>query len=1538
MRKGKRPPKAKKGKNAQSPAADIALDDKARRKKIRQEAEAKMAEFGDDENAKMTRQGDLAFYSDSKQRQREALRWYPDVLTEMGRWWDATLKADDANEDCRVQKREYASFYARIFAAFNPDGMSPEEIYASFTDDWSRDSQSFSYLSQKRYEDAIFMLADMWCETSEEIEYLDFLTDLYPKVFPDLLIPAADEGEVDDDDDEGEESKGDDGGIDGSVGADDSAGDVATEEDEEVPVIDRGEGGKGAGDDDDDDDDDDDEEEDEFGLTQKERKDLAKRYQEVKAIILAALEVDTAAAAAAAADPLADFRDEMPPKFVRGFPKCRAFVDPDDESGEHVIEVVVQLQDIGNCHYVLLPADSAAPTADEVRGVIIRNGNIVSHLQEPQTGGAVPVARGFLPLDLWPGRMERVFIRGDMLEPDTAYDLYCVAEDLEPPPLTRIQPVPTRTRVVTKPTPAGKEGGDAEKDEEGAEGDKSKEQNSRSRDAIQAEKEAAESSHIFMSLSSDWVDVDLGGGDDDDDDDDYDEDEDDEPPPAFPPGYPFTSKVQQKEFDLNVRWRQSAASAHYVVFKTSKAPTTNSEEAEAALASKLAAEFTAGDIKGAALHGALVQPPDGNTAGDESVDDDEGPDFTSKVVQHCEGLEADTDYQAFVLVQFDASADDEDDDEEDEGDDDDAAAKAAAKAKAFAPQLHCLHVRTKPMDTAPRFADGYPTVRGVQTEQCDLLVKMEAGRPANVFYLILPAHDADEGEDEGGGSGAAAESDGGSDSSVGGDPVSLEEVKHAGNSRLAWAGCIAVDAADEDEDEDEDHDNENEGGEGEGSEGGPTATKLSRIGRVHRAVLKRGLEAGKRYHIWMVSESVEEEHHQQEGGEKHTPCLGQLTKLVVQMKEEAEESDNDKGEESAPDKAADGARAEDASTEEHAASIKRYGNDSEGAAESSPFSPGLVYPTIIPTSVGFDLVSVLGDAVETADPAEVFYVIRTAATVAESAVADGARPSAAEVVGGVDAVSDAVGGGCCMIRARNWSRGGAELDTTAIHPACHNVWDIDGLEAGLSYVIYVAVKTSPADGTGVVASEVSEISITVDWDLDEGARKVLLEEKRRREAAAEAARKKREEEEAARKLDEEAARKAQEEEDARKAAEEAARKEAEEAARKEAEEQAKRDAEEAARKAAEEERKRALEAAEAARKKAKEERRLALEAAEVARKKAEEERRLALEAAEAARKAAEEKAAAEKSAEAEEAARKAAEEADRARKEAEEAARKEAEEAERARKEAEEAARKEAEEAERVRKEHEEELRKEEEARKAAEEAARKAAEERARREAEAEAARRAAEEAAKKAAEEREAAEAAAAARAKKKAGREAKRRSKKDKKAAAAAAKKEALEKYLAEKAAKEVAELEARAEARRLAAEARKKAAAEAAVRIAARQAEAEARAEEMRNKANHVGVKGLMEMRVSALLRPRVLLFRGRCTCFHICYTTTLAPWMFARTPQRACTGAYPCTHFLVIPRLMFGYFIIEGGDGNWEGHDAVRGRRRTAADCRHRTMG
>ena len=103
------------------------------------------------------------------------------------------------------------------------------------------------------------------------------------------------------------------------------------------------------------------------------------------------------------------------------------------------------------------------------------------------------------------------------------------------------------------------------------------------------------------------------------------------------------------------------------------------------------------------------------------------------------------------------------------------------------------------MDTAPRFADGYPTVRGVQTEQCDLLVKMEAGRPANVFYLILPAHDADEGEDEGGGSGAAAESDGGSDSSVGGDPVSLEEVKHAGNSRLAWAGCIAVDAADEDD-------------------------------------------------------------------------------------------------------------------------------------------------------------------------------------------------------------------------------------------------------------------------------------------------------------------------------------------------------------------------------------------------------------------------------------------------------------------------------------------------------------------------------------------------------------------------------------------------------------------------------------------------------------------------------------------------------------------------------------------------------------------
>jgi hypothetical protein len=676
----------------------------------------------------------------------------------------------------------------------------------------------------------------------------------------------------------------------------------------------------------------------------------------------------------------------------------------------------------------------------------------------------------------------------------------------------------------------------------------------------------------------------------------------------------------------------------------------------------------------------------------------------------------------------------------------------------------------------------------------------------------------------------------------------MQEVKHAANSHLAWAGCIEVDAGEEEEEEDDDaHDDEGEG------EGGRAVG--ARVGRIHRAVLKRGLEAGKRYHIWLVSESVEEEQHLQEGGEKHTPCLGQLTKLVVQMEEEGEEDGEDEeGETGAAEEAQEGNTGEgaDSAASDETASLKRYGSES---AQPSPFASGLVYPLVVPTSVGFDLVSVLGDELQS-DPADVFYVIRTAS---DAAVGGAVRPSAAEVVEGVHAVSSAVGGGCCNIQARNWSQGGGELDTTDtdVHPACSSVWDIDGLQAGISYVIYVAVKTRDGDGVGrctnVSYSEVSEISVTVDWALDEEARNKLIEEKKRRDAAAAAARKKREEEDAARLSDEEAAKKAKEEEDARKAAEEAAKKAVEEAAKQEAEDVAKRAEEEAARQAAEEERRRALEAAEAARKLAEEERKRALDAAEAARKLAEEERKRALEVAEAARRLAEEKAAADKSAEAEEAVRKAVEAAERARKEAEEAARKEAEEAECARKEAEEVARKEAEEAERIRKDAEEAAKREAEARRAAAEAARKAAEQRAKREAEAAAALEAAEAAARQAAEERAATEAAAAARAKKKEERDAKKRSKKDKKSAAAAAKKEALAKYLAEKAAAEAAELEARAEARRVAAEARKKAAAEAAVRIAARQAEAEARAEELRNKANHVGVKGLMEMKEAGMAK-------------------------------------------------------------------------------------
>jgi hypothetical protein len=106
----------------------------------------------------------------------------------------------------------------------------------------------------------------------------------------------------------------------------------------------------------------------------------------------------------------------------------------------------------------------------------------------------------------------------------------------------------------------------------------------------------------------------------------------------------------------------------------------------------------------------------------------------------------------------------------------------------------------------------------------------------------------------------------------------------------------------------------------------------------------------------------------QEGAEKH-----KLTKLVVQMAEE-------------------GVSSEPKAVEGGAPSLQRYGN--EDAKEPSPFHTGLVYPTVVPTAVGFDLVSVLREPLSAETAAEVRYIVRPASSDGEAAT----RPSAAEVV------------------------------------------------------------------------------------------------------------------------------------------------------------------------------------------------------------------------------------------------------------------------------------------------------------------------------------------------------------------------------------------------------------------------------------------------------------------------------------------------------------------------------------------------------------
>ena len=135
-------------------------------------------------------EGDARMYEPEQLVARYKLRQHPAVLLQLARWWEASKRELDSNDNGVMDREEYSVLHKRLVRAFAEDGnddndLTPEQEEAALEEDWSADKadDGSEHLTQVDLFDAVFALADAWTEGTEVHEYVDFLALLFTKVF-----------------------------------------------------------------------------------------------------------------------------------------------------------------------------------------------------------------------------------------------------------------------------------------------------------------------------------------------------------------------------------------------------------------------------------------------------------------------------------------------------------------------------------------------------------------------------------------------------------------------------------------------------------------------------------------------------------------------------------------------------------------------------------------------------------------------------------------------------------------------------------------------------------------------------------------------------------------------------------------------------------------------------------------------------------------------------------------------------------------------------------------------------------------------------------------------------------------------------------------------------------------------------------------------------------------------------------------------------------------------------------------------------------
>jgi len=125
-------------------------------------------------------QANWEMYTDSNQLKRDQNRLSKRVQYHLKRWWNSMVKNTETQQKT-VTKTVYMRLLHVIYFLLLPD-RKEEQFKEAAKRDWENDSKGKRELTEGLFKDAIFELADIWCESAEENEYIDFLYTLHKHI------------------------------------------------------------------------------------------------------------------------------------------------------------------------------------------------------------------------------------------------------------------------------------------------------------------------------------------------------------------------------------------------------------------------------------------------------------------------------------------------------------------------------------------------------------------------------------------------------------------------------------------------------------------------------------------------------------------------------------------------------------------------------------------------------------------------------------------------------------------------------------------------------------------------------------------------------------------------------------------------------------------------------------------------------------------------------------------------------------------------------------------------------------------------------------------------------------------------------------------------------------------------------------------------------------------------------------------------------------------------------------------------------------